>query len=207
MELREYFRVGRKYWVMITAITVVLVVGALVFRKIQPTTFSASRALTLSRVNTQKTSDYKFDDYYAIQAVDLFNKTVAAWLQTPSDVLDVYQDAGISAPSTSLNSLARVIKTTKISPQVMQVEFTHGNEAEARKIADSIVKIVNREVDKQNAVETEQAYFHVDASDTVVVETQKYYALVGIVAFLVGLFVSYNLALLLNYLGSTKKEA
>lgn len=205
MELREYFQVVRKYWVMMLVVTAVLVGGALLFRSQQPTSFSASRALTLSRVNTQKTSDYKYDDFYAIQAVDLFNKTVAAWLQTPSDVLDVYKDAGVAAPTTSLNSLARVIKTTKISPQVLQVEFTHTNKDEAQKIADSIVKIVQREVDKQNEVETEQAYFHVDASETVVVETPKYYALVAIVAAILGVFVSYNLALLLNYFGKGQK--
>jgi capsular polysaccharide biosynthesis protein len=206
MELREYVHVARKYWLMIVIVTVVLVAGSLLFRSLQPTTYSASRALTLSRVNTQKTTDYKYDDYYAIQAVDLFNKTVAAWLQTPSDVLDIYTDAGVSAPTESLNSLARVITTTKISPQVLQVDFVHGDKDQAQKIADSIVKIVQREVDKENKIETEQAYFHVDASNTVIVETPKFYALIAIVALLVGLFVSYNLALLLNYFSKGPKE-
>lgn len=206
MELREYFQVARRYWLMIAVVTLVLVAGSVFFRAMQPTTFTSSRALTLSRVNTQKTADYKYDDYYAIQAVDLFNKTVAAWLQTPADVLDIYKDAGVTPPTTSLNSLARVIKTTKISPQVLQVEFTHANKDEATKISDSIVKIVQREVDKQNKVETEQAYFHVDSSETVVVETPRYYALVAIVALLIGLFLSYNLALLMNYFGKGNKE-
>ncbi len=205
MELREYVHIAKKYWVMIVVVTAVLVAGSVLFRSLQPTMYTASRALTLTRVNTQKTTDYKFDDYYAIQSADLFNKTVIAWLQTPSDVLDVYKDAGVSAPTQNLNALSRIFDTTKISPQVVQVQFAASNEADAKKIADSVVKIVQNEVEKQNSLESEQASFHIDASDTVVVVTPKNLGLIAAVALLIGLFVSYNLALLIHYFSKGSK--
>ena len=205
MELHEYFSVARKYWLLLVTTTLVLLVASLGFRALQPDSFKASRALTISRVNIQETQDYKFDNYYTIQASELFGRTVIGWLETPANVLDIYEDAGIAAPTNNLNALARTVDATRIAPQVIQIEFTHGNADEAKKIADSVVRIVEREISKENSQENTDAFFHAEASETVVVESEKYYALIAIASIVVGLFLSYNVALLLNYLAKHRK--
>lgn len=208
MELRDYFSVFRKHFMLIVMLVIVTVAGALIFRASQETQYEASRAITVTRVNVQETPDYKFDDFYAIQASEFFSRTLIGWIETPAIVLDIYDDAGITAPTSSLSSLARLFKGTRIAPQVIQVEFKHNDATEADTIADSIITVIQREVDKENSATEDEAYFNIEATKTVVVEQPKNYAIVGVVAFLVGLFIAYNLALLLHYLakGETKKS-
>ncbi|MFC1640627.1 hypothetical protein ACFL2D_01110 [Patescibacteria group bacterium] len=204
MELRNYISIARTYLVMIIIISAVGVGAALALRAMQPPVFEASRAVTISRVNAQETKDYKYDNFYAIQASELFSRTVVGWIETPAIVIDVYSEAGIDAPNDNLNSLAKVIKGTRIAPQVVQIDFDHTDKEEASKLADSVINVIQREVDKENeATKDDEAYFHIEATKTIVVEQTKHYPLIAVISFLVSLFIGYNIALLRHYL---KKE-
>lgn len=205
MELREHFFIIKKYWYILLIFVVVITGSALLFRKSQPVSYEASRALTIARGNLQQTDDYKYDNYYAIQASELFGRTVVGWLETPSLVLDIYNASGVATPSSDLNALSNKFKATRLAPQVIQVEFSESNPENARKVSDAVVTIMQREVEKVNAASQEDAYFTLQKTDTVVNEKSKQYPMVGLVSFLVGLFLGYNALLLVHYIKKHEK--
>lgn len=204
MELRDYFSVFRSHVRLIVGIALVSVLATLGLRYVQPAHFDVSQTMTISRVNVQNTQVYKFDDYYALQASDIFTRTISGWLSTPAFVVDIYNEARMQAPQ-DISALTRFITASKLSQQVLQVQFSYGNADDAQKISDALVKVVQRETDKQNALTKDTANFHIEATDPVIVQASKRYTLFGGASLLVGLFIGYCLSLLLYYLNKSKK--
>ena len=90
MELRDKTRLFKKYWGWLVIITVLATILSFVFAYFKPVNFDTSISFSINRINKQKTEEYQYDDYYAIQASDLFSQTVMSWFLTPSVLLEIY---------------------------------------------------------------------------------------------------------------------
>jgi len=154
-------------WVLVFALVVAIVAGF--FTWLQADKFSASLALTVSRAGAQSTSDYKYDDYYALKAADEFGSTVVGWFKTPETAQAIFQQAGLDFDSGSLVGLSRVFRAAKISPNTVEVRFSAGSEDQAGAISLAIVAVAAGKASFLGVASGQGAAFAVSGGEPVVV--------------------------------------
>lgn len=136
MELREYIKIFKKEIKTILKITVLVVILAITFSLVVPVTYETSVSYVVSRVATDTTSEYKYDDYYAIKADDLAAETVEQWLKNPEVIKSIYSEAKVNNDFGSLKDMSKKFKVTKLTSQFIEVRFKTKNEDDAKRIAD-----------------------------------------------------------------------
>lgn len=155
--------------------------------------YSASLAVSVSRLGTQQASDYKYDSYYALKASDEFGNTVAGWFRTPEMTVAVYKKANMNQGNASLNNLARRFQASKISPNVVDVRFGVKTEEGGKALAQAVSNVLQEKTYLLNSVSWQGIAFAVMTSEPVIIKNTYaiwWNALAGLLAGLVlGIFV------------------
>ncbi len=121
MEFKEWLDIFRKRTrMMITVILGCIAVGVLWY-VFQPRGLAADLTLNVTRIGSQETSDYKYDDFYRLQADERFADTVVRWLGSPRIVSDIYSTAHLDADSLGLSGLNKAFKSERLSSQMIRV--------------------------------------------------------------------------------------
>ncbi len=161
--------------------------------------FTTSLALTISRQGTQQAIDYKFDNFYALQASDEFGNTVVGWLKTPEVASAINKNAGISSSGWSLSSLSGRFKASKISSNLVEVRYGTRSEAEARQLAGAIGQIISDKTNLINTSSDQGIAFSVISGEPVIVKN-VYDLWINILAgFLVGLVFGFFISVARDY--------
>ncbi len=200
MELRDYLHIFRKRIAVIIAVIIIGTGATLAVLSSRNPGFDTSVALTINRINTQQTTEYKYDQFYALSATDLFGKSVIGWMSTPSIIDAVFNDAGLPIEFSGIADEAGFFSGRRLAPQVIEVRYTYKTEEGSKKLNASLIKVLQGEIDKLNAQTVGESYFTIVAADPVVLPGSNNLLLVGLIAFVVSAFVGLNLALLLDYL-------
>ena len=112
MELFEYHRILRRFVAVVVGVTLLgSLAGFLASAFLQDVVYDTSISFAVNRTSRQETTDFQFDGYYAIQAADLFSKTIVSWFSTPSILLEMYRNAGIEPTIGSIDSFSNAFKT------------------------------------------------------------------------------------------------
>lgn len=108
-------------------LAIVVVVGVsvgLAITKLMPVSYDVSLALNIERKTNDTGQFYTYDGYYAIQATELFGKSVASWFVTPDFVEDVLRNADKSdINKLSVKDFRRVFTPEQVSASVVEVRF------------------------------------------------------------------------------------
>lgn len=119
MEIRNYFRMIRKFiwWLVVPLISVLIL--TLILSLIYKESYQSTVTLAINRKSQQKeTLDYQFDSYYAIQANDMLAKQFTEWLKGGSVVPSIYLRAGLKEENALL---IKEWKVTNHSPQDIEI--------------------------------------------------------------------------------------
>lgn len=123
-------------------LSIVIVVGVsigLAITKLIPVSYDVSLALNIERKTSDTGQFYTYDGYYAIQATELFGKSVASWFVTPDFVEDVLRNADKSDISKlSVKDFRRVFTPEQVSASVVEVRFGVDESELGNKLTDSI---------------------------------------------------------------------
>jgi hypothetical protein len=118
---RNFFK---KYAFFLAIITIVGASIGLAITKLLPTSYDVSLSLDIERKSIPTDKFYTYDGYYAIQATELFAKSVTSWFVTPSFVEDVLQNADKSdLDQLSVKDFRRVFTPEQISANIVEVRF------------------------------------------------------------------------------------
>lgn len=203
MELKDYLKILNRHKTMIVVLTLLIALAFWLFASYQPVVYDTSIAFNINRTAKQKTTDYQYDGYYAIQASNLFAQTIMSWLMTPSFLLEIYQQAGVEPNIDYLDKFANRFETKKFSPQNVAVRFKERDEATAQKISQSIIKTIEAKAVESNKTSEGDSLFSVIGSQPVIVPYKMDIKIVTAVGLIVGLLLSCFLAYLIWYF---KKE-
>jgi len=177
-------------WVLVFAVLVALAAGIFAWQKDK---YSVSLSLTISRVGTQNSTDYKYDSYYALKASDEFGSAVEGWFRTPEMAQIIYKQADLSIDVTTLAGLSRLFQASKISPTTVEVRFGAANENDVKKISRAIAGVAAAKADLLSAKSNQGVAFTVIGGEPVI--ATNYFsvwqdALLGLIVGLVfGVFV------------------
>ncbi len=168
MELKEYFQILKtemKTFIAIVAVVFLLAGGYFIF---QPMVFDASLTLNITRSGAQNTDNYKYDDFYRMQADEKFAETIVEWLKSPRVEEDIYKNAGIDVSDYSLKRLSTGITAEQRSSQVVVANFSAPDQKKVQNIAYSVSKIISQNIKNLNNDQKESSWFEIISGEPVI---------------------------------------
>jgi hypothetical protein len=119
-----YKKLFHKNYLFLSLLVVIGVSVGLAITKLAPTSYDVSLALNIERKTNDTGQFYAYDGYYAIQATELFGKSVASWFVTPDFVEDILKNADKSdIAELSVKDFRRVFTPEQVSANIVEVRF------------------------------------------------------------------------------------
>ena len=200
MELKEYIKIigeNKSIFWFVTFLVVLVGLGLLFLR---PVSYDTSLTLNITRQGAQSTPDYKYDDFYRLQADEKFAETVVQWLGSPRTVTDIYSQASINSQELTLRQLTKSLKAEKLSSQIVAVNFSAANQESAGRISKSIFEIISRNTESLNKEQKENTWFEIMAQDSVVVKDTPNPFFVLVVSLVIGIFAAFWTVMISHYI-------
>jgi capsular polysaccharide biosynthesis protein len=110
MELKEYINIIKKELKLFISITVIIILAAFAYFYLRPVSYLASLTLNITRLGSQETPDFKYDDFYRLQADEKFAETLVQWLKDPRMVTDIFSSTGLDVQNKNLKELRKSLK-------------------------------------------------------------------------------------------------
>lgn len=200
MEFKEYLIIFKKnIRTFIVTVAVMAVLGG-VYYFLQPLNFKSVLTLNVTRKGAQQTSDYKYDDFYRLQADERFADTVVRWLESPRIATDILVAAEIEAAPLTLQQLGRYFRAQRLSSQTIKVAYTTTDAKLAKKIATSLVAVLNNNTDNLNKLQNEESWFILTGEDPIIRENRASFPLAMSISLAVGLFFGVWAVFIRHYL-------
>ena len=200
MELKEYYKILKLNISMVIYTIIIIVVIAYAWSVRASQAYSASLLLNISRTETQSTSDYRFDQFYRLQADDKFAETMVEWLKSPGVAKDIFDKAGVSSDQKTMRQLSKSFQAEKLSSDLVGIQYSTQTADEASKIAPAIASVAAEKTKSLNAGARDPNWFEATTSNLIVLKnTQDLRINLGI-AVLVGLFLGALLAFGKHYI-------
>lgn len=198
MEFKDYLKIIKREKSPVIALTLLIGLAALIFTAIRPTVYDTSLSLSVVQTTSQQTEDYKYDQYYTIQAAEFFANTIEQWLKSPEVVVSIFQKAGVNLPIENLRKLTNKFKADKMASQYVEVRFKARNKPEADRISTSTISVLQDKIRLLNQADQVPA-FSVVGAQPVIVENKPNVLLNTVLGLIVGLFIGISLAFFKEY--------
>lgn len=148
MELRDYFKIIGKHYIVFIIIVLLCGLFAFIFTKTQKVTYTAQTTVTVNKASSLKQSQanyYLYDNYYNVQSAALFSQIVTTWFSSPSLVKEIYQKAGIEVPNVSQSKLSKTFKAVREEPATITVSITGTNQDQLNKLINAATDVLQTE--------------------------------------------------------------
>ncbi len=204
MELKEYIIIFRQniryFWL---TIAVFLLVGAF-FQLFRPLSYKSYLTLNITRTGIQKTEDYRYDDFYRLQADERFSDTAVKWLSSPRIASEILADSGISTTRMSAQEISKKFKAERVSSNLVEVSYITELPKTGKDLHPSIIKILNKEAESLNESQKEENWFKIIGSDPIVKENKFSWKLALSVSLILGAFFGIWFVFLKHYFSQEK---
>lgn len=193
MEFKELLLIFKKYQTIFFSVVIAFVFLGAVFFLFQPAKNVADFTLNVTRIGTQKTDAYHFDDFYRLQADERFADTVTRWLMSsPRTVVDIADEAKVARVGFSAE---------RLSSQMIRVKYQVANKNEAQKIASATLKVLNAQTQELNRDQQEENWFVLSGGEPVTTDARLSFAKLFLASLALGVFFGFWGVLWRHYLG------
>jgi capsular polysaccharide biosynthesis protein len=168
MELKEYLKIIKRNKHIFGLTVAVLFLMAAIYIFFRPISYTTSLTLNITRDGTQSTDNYKYDNFYRLQADEKFSETLVEWLRSPRIEEKIFKEAGIDTLDFSLKRLSNSIKAEKMSSQIVSVSFSSPNKKSSQDIAQAVSKIIIQNTQELNRDQKDATWFKVLPENPVV---------------------------------------
>ena len=192
MELKEYIIIFKKHFKLFLLVVTLVAVAVIVFQLVKPLTYKTSLALNITRDGSQKTEDYKYDDFYRLQADERFADTIVRWMSLPAITADICGETGISGN--------KKFKAKRLSSQVIEITYTTSDIKTAQKLADSVIKTLNNETEKLNEFQKNEAWFKILGSQPIIASDKPAFWKLALCGLLIGVFLGFWTVIIKHYI-------
>jgi len=191
MELKEYLKIIKRNIKLFISTILLIVITIFTYFLSRPISYDTSLTLNITRIGSQQSQDYQYDNFYRIQADEKFAETIVEWLKSPRIASDIYQEAGISTKKYSLKQLGKFVKAEKRSSQVVFLNFSSPSEQSAQKLSEAMKKVLSKNTEDLNKNQKDDTWFSIVASEPVIIKKQYNYWIVSGAALLAGIFLGF----------------
>lgn len=200
MELKEYLAILKVNSKVFGGVIAIVILASFSYFYLKPLSYEASLVLNITRSGAQKSEQYKFDDFYRLQADEKFAETLVQWIKSPRIALDIWTASGNNPENLSLRQLSKLFKAEKFSSQIVSVRFSAANPEKAKKISESIVEIISRETKLLNRDQQEENWFEIVALSPVILISKVNPFLLFLASLVMGIFLGFWIVLVRHYL-------
>ena len=144
--LDTYTRYIRQSLLVLLVISLGMGVATYFFLNRQGSSYEVHFSYLVSLEDRASSSQYQFDGYYALQAVELFTKTLASWITTPELIVEAYQQAHVILPGSDSRHLQAGITATQAAPQLVEVTVKNQDRQSAEGLAKALQKTIEERV-------------------------------------------------------------
>ncbi|MDX9913180.1 MAG: hypothetical protein RBS77_01215 [Candidatus Moranbacteria bacterium] len=193
MELREYLKIFKdNYRAFFITVGIVLAIG-LAFHLLSKEKYRVEMDLNVTRTGYQKdTTDYRYDEFYRLQADERFADTIVRWLGSKVVGNDIEKEAH--------GAEFEKLKAERLSSQMIKVSFIVEDKNQAQKITEAIDGVLSNKVSELNLEQKNPQWFKILVSYPVVSE-QKINPMLLLAIFLSGgIFLGFWVVLIKHYL-------
>lgn len=146
MELGDYLRLlTRRWWLMVVPLVVIgLLAGMWAAR--QPTTYDGFASVSFVKKSEEaavQRADYRFDNFYSLQAGQLLTAAVHGWLADATAIAAIYDAAKVPRPAAPVSRYSKVIRTTSLPGATLTVQTNAPTAREAEALASEATRFVN----------------------------------------------------------------
>jgi capsular polysaccharide biosynthesis protein len=203
MELKDYLKIFVKnlvWFSLVLLLAMAIGAGYKHYKNSQPSTYQVSLLLNVTRTGIQATDNYRYDDFYRLQADERFADTVVRWIETPRIVTDVYNETGMISGGIALNELSNFFGAKRLSSQAIEVNFTAKSAVEAQNLSENLVKAINSEIKNLNQFQKEESWFKIIGDEPVIKEYKITWKNVLLISIALGIFLGIWVMLIKHYL-------
>ncbi|SHI24131.1 YveK family protein [Desulfosporosinus lacus] len=204
IELRQYWDVLRKRWMIVVALPLIaaLTSGVISFFVIKPVYQASTTLIVGKKASESGQAAVQMLDNSVLQANQQLAKTYATIAQSRTVEQNVIKDLNLPLTVEGLDSLISInpVKTTEI----LEIQVTNTNSELAASIANTMAQEFSKAVIEIKKVDS------VSIVDTAVIPDKPIKprkTLNVLIAFVVGLMASVGLVFLLEYLDNTVKTS
>jgi len=199
MELKEYIQIIKKHLKLFISTAVIIILAAFAYFSFRPVSYTTSLVMNITRSGAQNTDNYKYDDFYRLQADEKFSETLVEWLKSPRIEEEILKEAGIDASSYSLKKLAKNIKAEKKSSQVVAASFSAQNKKNSEKMAQAVSKIISQKTENLNKDQKDSTWFQV-IFENPVIRIDEVSFLTSVLIFFGAVFAAFWIVMIKHYL-------
>lgn len=204
MNLKNYLEVIKKRKFFIIFFGIVCGIFGLIFSLVTPKSYDALILLSIHRVNREKTADFQYDNYYAIQAAEYVGNTVVSWLEMPEIILEIYEKAGQINQLGNVYAAARKIRPKQISSHLVRVKLNDKDKEKVSSLSRALVDVIRDRISKIEVTPEGQSSFSIDSAEPVITERTYDPFLVTLVGFIGGGLLGIGFSFCLEYLKEEK---
>ncbi len=200
MEIKEYLNIFRKHFKIFLLIVIVFVIAGFLFQLFRPLGFKSQLTLNITRIGSQQTSDYRYDNFYRLQADEKFADTVVRWLASPMVAERILNDSKVVTTGYSHWTLSRMFKAERVSSQIVNLSYSAKTQIIAQNLAKSVLKIINQETEELNKIQKDESWFTVISNEPIIRKNKWPWEIVILISFLVGIIAGLWAVLIKHYL-------
>lgn len=193
MEFREFVDIFIKDRKVFTGVMLGCGIAAALVFWFQREGYQATLVLNVTRAGSVETSEYRYDQFYRLQADERFADTVVRWLESPA------LKHAVDAEAPGQEGLIRKLKAVRLSSQMIEVTYEAASPQAFGKYATAITRVVNRESAKLNEQAKAADWFIVVAGDPVTRSTKVGLAPLVIGGLLTGIVLAFWTVLVRRY--------
>lgn len=183
--------------------------GALLFSlavyRLQPKSYDASLLLSISRTSTQETGEYRFDQWYRLQADERFADTLVRYFGTDEARRSLSQEAGLGQSEQSF-FLHQKIKATRLSSQLIEIHLLTRTERGAEHVGSAVVTLANRYAEELNRKPNDENWFVVIGTPALIKDARFSWQTVLLIGAILGALAAFWMALFDHALSTDARQ-
>ena len=200
MELKLYLQIIKQQKKVIFITAVLVGFFAFIFSFFAPTIYETSLFIEAERKNIQETSDFRYDDYYALKASEMLVDSMAKWFSNPEFITQICKKAEVDISSASLRNLKKKIKADKMSAQYLEIKFKTKTRKESEKISSAISLTIKEKSKNLGWTDAKENIFSIKTSDPIIVEKNSMVFLNTLIGLFSGFFIGILIGFFRKYL-------
>lgn len=193
MELKEYIKIFKKDFKFFVLVVAGLVIFGTAFQELAPEKYRVEANLDITRSGQQaETSDYRYDEFYRLQADERFADTVVRWIGSER----IREDISAESKSAGFEKL----KAERLSSQLVRITFVVSSAKDSEKVTVAVTKVLNDKTQELNEDQKNSNWFKIIVSDPVVSENRIPMQKFVITLLFLGIFIGFWTVLIRHYL-------
>jgi len=193
MELKEYVKIFKKNLNWFLSVLGIVLFGGLLIQLILGGWYKVELDLNITRTGYQAdTSEYRYDEFYRLQADERFSDTVVQWTNSRR----IKED--ISNKAKGINFVK--FKAERLSSQMIKVSFLIKDKNQASKITQSITEVLNDKTDELNLEQKNPSWFKILVSSPVTYEYRISFGKLVMMLLFGGVFLGFWVVLIKHYM-------